>query len=178
MNVQRVLMQAKDIDIALQRICLQILEKNHSPEKLAVVGIHTCGVHLGKRLHALLCEKIGSDIPFGSLDINLYRDDWSLMSQNPVVKTTDISFEVDNTSIVLVDDVIFSGRTVRAAMDAVFDYGRPRSMQLVTLIDRGERELPIQPDYVGLSTEIFPHERIRVVVGEKGVCTEVVVESL
>ena len=174
---KRILMKARDIDIALQRICLQVLEHNHSTENLVVVGIHTCGVNLGKRLHALLTEKLECEIPFGSLDINLYRDDWSLMSQNPVVKTTDISFEVDNASIVLVDDVIFSGRTVRAAMDAIFDYGRPASLQLATLIDRGERELPIQPDYIGLSTEIFSHERIQVIVGEEGVCTEVVVES-
>lgn len=174
---KRVLMQAPDIEIALQRMCLQILEKNSEPEKIAVVGIHTCGVHLGKRIHTLLSEKFDFDIAYGSLDINLYRDDWSLMTQNPVVKTTDISFDVDNAAIILVDDVIFSGRTIRAAMDALFDYGRPATLQLATLIDRGERELPIQPDYVGLTTEIQPDERINVLVDESGVCTEVVVEK-
>lgn len=174
---KRVLMQAADIDIALQRMCLQILEKNSEPEKIALVGIHTCGVYLGKRIHALLSEKVDFEIAYGSLDINLYRDDWSLMTQNPVVKTTDISFDVDNAAIILVDDVIFSGRTIRAAMDAIFDYGRPATVQLATLIDRGERELPIQPDYVGLTTEIQPNEHINVLVGDGDVCTEVVVEK-
>ncbi len=176
-ETKRVLMQAADIDIALQRMCLQILEKNSDPKKIAIVGIHTCGVHLGKRIHALLSEKFDFEIAYGSLDINLYRDDWSLMTQNPVVKTTDISFDVDNTAIILVDDVIFSGRTIRAAMDAIFDYGRPETLQLATLIDRGERELPIQPDYVGLTTEIQPDEHINVLVGEGNICTEVVVEK-
>ena len=174
---KRILMQAQDIDMSLERISLQILEKNKNREHLAVIGIHTCGVHLGRRVHALLSEKLGRTIPFGSLDINLYRDDWSLVSQNPVVKTTNLPFEVDGASIILVDDVIFSGRTVRAAMDAIFDYGRPASLQLATLIDRGERELPISPDYVGLATEILPQERIEVVVDGENNCIEVVVES-
>ncbi len=168
-------MQAADIDIALERICLQIIEKK-DVKNLAVVGIYTCGVHLGTRLHALLCEKLGRDIPFGSLDINLYRDDWSLIEQNPVVKTTDIGFVVEDSNIILVDDVVFSGRTVRAAIEAIFDYGRPATLQLATLIDRGERELPIQPDYVGLTTEIQNDERIRVALSEENICTEVVVE--
>ncbi len=174
---KRLVMQEKDIEIALQRICLQILEKNSEPQKIAVVGIHTCGVHLGKRLHTLLSEQLDTELAFGSLDINLYRDDWSLVSQNPVVKTTDISFDMDNAAVILVDDVIFSGRTIRAAMEALFDFGRPASLQLVALVDRGGRELPIQPDYVGLTTEVQKDERINVLINEAGVCSEVVIES-
>ena len=170
-------MQEKDIEIALQRICLQIFEKNSEPEKIAVVGIHTCGVHLGRQLHGMLSEQLDVEVAFGSLDINLYRDDWSLMSQNPVVKTTDIPFDVDNAAIILVDDVIFSGRTIRAAMEALFDFGRPANLQLAALIDRGGRELPIQPDYVGLTIDVQSDERINVLVNDKGVCSEVVIES-
>ena len=175
---KRILMQAGDIDIALQRICLQIIEKNKETEKIAIVGIHTCGVHLGRRLQALLSERLGREVPYGSLDINLYRDDWSLMTQNPVVKTTDIGFAVDGARVILVDDVVFSGRTSRAAMEALFDFGRPQCLQLATLIDRGERELPIQPDYVGMETEIQVGERISVLVDENNTCTEVVVERI
>jgi len=175
---KRILMQAGDIDIALERICLQIVEHNKQTDKIAVVGIHTCGVYLGKRLQELLSERLGRTVAFGSLDINLYRDDWSLMTQNPVVKTTDIGFDVDGARVILIDDVVFSGRTSRAAMEALFDYGRPQCLQLATLIDRGERELPIQPDYVGLKTEIQAGERISVLVDENKICTEVVVERV
>lgn len=175
---KRVLMTAADIDIALERICLQIVENNKETEKIAVVGIHTCGVHLGRRVQELLSERLGRKIPFGSLDINLYRDDWSLMTQNPVVKTTDIGFDVDGARVILVDDVVFSGRTSRAAIEALFDYGRPQCLQLATLIDRGERELPIQPDYVGMETEIQMGERISVLVDANNTCSEVVVERV
>src|SRR5512133_1697732 len=114
---KRVIMSAQDIDLAIQRIALQILEKNHGGGSLAIVGIHTCGVYVAKRIHAYVTGQVGETIPFGSLDINLYRDDWSLITQNPVVKTTEIAFDVDNTNLILVDDVIFTGRTIRAAMD-------------------------------------------------------------
>jgi pyrimidine operon attenuation protein/uracil phosphoribosyltransferase len=170
-------MTSQDIDLALKRVALQILEKNHDAESLAIVGIHTCGVFLAKRLCALLAEQKNMDIQYGSLDINLYRDDWSLTSQNPVVRMTDIPFDVDNAHIVLVDDVIFTGRTIRAAMDATMDYGRPTSIQLVALVDRGGRELPIQPDYVGMQATILPQERIQVLLEENSDRNEVVVES-
>lgn len=170
-------MSTKDIERAIRRIALQILEKNHGGESMAIVGIHTCGVHVAGRIHAFLEEQDSLSIPLGSLDINLYRDDWSLMSQNPVVKTTDISFDVDNTNIVLVDDVIFTGRTIRAAMDAIMDYGRPTTIQLAALVDRGGRELPIQPDFTGLQTAILPNERINVVLTDSSGSGEVVIES-
>jgi pyrimidine operon attenuation protein/uracil phosphoribosyltransferase len=174
---KRVIMSALDIDLAIQRISLQILEKNHGADDLAIVGIYTCGVYVAKRIHAFIERQSGLTVPFGSLDINLYRDDWSLMSQNPIVKTTDISFDVDNVNLILVDDVIFTGRTIRAAMDAIMDYGRPTSIQLAALVDRGGRELPIQPDFTGMLTTINKNERISVLLDADESGGEVVIES-
>ncbi len=174
---KKVIMSAVDIDLAIQRISLQILEKNHGADDLAIVGIYTCGVYVAKRIHALIERQSGLSVPFGSLDINLYRDDWSLMSQNPIVKTTDISFDVDNTNLILVDDVIFTGRTIRAAMDAIMDYGRPTSIQLAALVDRGGRELPIQADFTGMHTTINKNERISVLLDADASGGEVVIES-
>jgi pyrimidine operon attenuation protein / uracil phosphoribosyltransferase len=174
---KRVIMSSLDIDLAIQRISLQIIEKNHEGDTLAIVGIYTCGVYVAKRIHAYIEQQIGQSISFGSLDINLYRDDWSLITQNPIVKTTDISFDVDNTNLVLVDDVIFTGRTIRAAMDAIMDYGRPTSIQLATLVDRGGRELPIQPDFIGMHSATLQDERIAVLMNADGSSCEVVIES-
>lgn len=174
---RRLVMSEHDIDLAIQRIALQILEKNHDGRALALVGIHTCGVYVARRIHDKITSQIGAPVAFGSLDINLYRDDWSLISQNPVVKTTDIAFAVNNTNLVLVDDVIFTGRTIRAAMDAIIDYGRPKTIQLAALVDRGGRELPIQPDFVGLAVGILANERIKVLLDPQGTGGEVVVES-
>ena len=174
---KRVVMSAQDIDLAIQRIALQILEKNHGRGSMAIVGIHTCGVYVAKRIHAKIESQLEGTIPFGSLDINLYRDDWSLISQNPVVKTTEITFDVDNTNLILVDDVIFTGRTIRAAMDAIMDYGRPNTIQLAALVDRGGRELPIQPDFIGLTTGILHNERIKVLLNAQGEDGEVIIES-
>lgn len=173
----KIIMSAEDIELALKRIALQVLEKNHNVQEMAVVGIHTCGVFLADRIVHILCEMSKGKVDSGSLDITLYRDDWSLISQSPVVKTTDISFPVEGKKIILVDDVLFTGRTIRAAMDALMDYGRPHSIQLVTLIDRGGRELPIQPDYHGLKINVRDNERIQVNMKEKHGKDEVVIES-
>ncbi len=170
-------MASHDIELALKRIALQILEKHHSAEHIAIVGIHTCGVFLADRLCRIVEEQEKCKIPMGSLDINLYRDDWSLMSQNPVVKTTDISFPVQDKKLILVDDVIYTGRTIRAAMDAIMDYGRPHSIQLAVLVDRSGRELPIQADYVGHQTTVLANEKIQVMMQEIGGMDEVVIES-
>lgn len=174
---KRVIMAAQDIDLAIQRIALQILEKNHGADRIAIVGIYTCGVYVAKRIHAFIESQTKSVVPFGALDINLYRDDWSLISQNPIVKTTEIAFDVDNTNLILVDDVIFTGRTIRAAMDAIMDYGRPETIQLAALVDRGGRELPIQPDFTGMVAGIQDRERINVVLSETGTGGEVIIES-
>ncbi len=174
---KRVIMSGQDINLAIQRISLQILEKNHDSGSMAIVGIYTCGVYVAKRIHAAIEQQLHCTIPFGALDINLYRDDWSLISQNPIVKTTEISFDVDNTNLILVDDVIFTGRTIRAAMDAIMDYGRPNAIQLAALVDRGGRELPIQPDFIGMTTAILANERIKVALTAQGEDGEVIIES-
>lgn len=173
----RIIMTGDDITLALRRIALQILERNHSASRMAVVGIHTCGVDLADRLVKLIEDISGTRVDSGSLDITLYRDDWSLIAQSPVVKTTDIVFSVEGKNLILVDDVIFTGRTIRAAMDAIMDYGRPSSIQLAALVDRGGRELPIQPDYTGLLTGVRANERIQVILNEQDGVDRVVIES-
>ncbi len=175
----RILMTAEEIELAIQRIGLQILENHHDPQSLGIVGIYTCGAYIARRLHAFIEKTVGMSVESGSLDINLYRDDWSLMSQNPVVKTTDILFDVDNKEILLVDDVIFTGRTIRAALDAIMDFGRPANIQLVALIDRGGRELPIQPDYCGQKFSVPQGSKINVIMdtGDDITSGEVVIED-
>ncbi len=172
-----VLLNRDEITLAVNRISLQVLEKNHHPDNLAIVGIHTCGVFLAERIREFINQQNSKLVPYGSLDINLYRDDWSLITQNPVVKTTDIGFDVEGKDIILVDDVLFTGRTIRAALDALMDYGRPKSVQLAILIDRGGRELPIQADYVGLHTSVRSNERIQVMFAENGGQDEVILQN-
>jgi pyrimidine operon attenuation protein/uracil phosphoribosyltransferase len=164
------------MELAQKRIALQILEKNQSAKQLAIVGIHTCGVYLADRIGTIITEQENVKVLSGSLDINLYRDDWSLIAQNPLVKKTNISFDVEGSDLILVDDVIFTGRTIRAAMDALMDYGRPHSVQLAVLVDRGGRQLPIQPDFVGLTTTVLADERIQVMLKEHGGIDQVVIE--
>ncbi len=163
-------MTADQMARTIVRIAHEILEKNPSQPKLAVVGIHTRGAFLGQRVHRLLCELSGCPYPSGELDISFYRDDVAARgavgiiprTPQPVVKGTDLPFEVDGTTVVLVDDVLYTGRTIRAAIEALFDYGRPARVQLAVLVDRGHRELPIRPDYVGKNLPTAPRERINV----------------
>ena len=157
----------RDIDRSLDRISLEIVERNHGVTDLSIIGIHTGGVFLAQRIKRKIEEREGLVLPSGNLDITLYRDDWSLISQNPIVKKSDIGFLLEDKRVVLVDDVIFTGRTIRAAMDAIMDYGRPLSIQLAVLIDRGGRELPIQPDYIGMAVSVAPNERVDVLLDEK-----------
>ena len=178
MSSQRTqLMSPADIARSLDRIALQIVERNHGVDNLAIVGIHTGGVYLADRIRAIIEKREGKKVDSGTLDITLYRDDWSLVAQNPIVKTTDIPFAVGEQNLILVDDVIFTGRTIRAAMDAIMDFGRPRSMQLAVLVDRGGRELPIQPDYTGLELNVLDDEHIHVLLREDAGADEVVQES-
>ncbi|MEA2114712.1 MAG: bifunctional pyr operon transcriptional regulator/uracil phosphoribosyltransferase PyrR [Thermodesulfobacteriota bacterium] len=171
------LMNARDIDRSLDRLSLEILERNHGIENLAIIGIHTGGVFLAERIHEKIVNHEQEDLPQASLDITLYRDDWSLISQNPIVRKTDIDFQVEDKCVVLVDDVIFTGRTIRAAMDAIMDFGRPHSIQLAVLVDRGGRELPIQPDYVGMSVSAGSSERVDVLLAEKSGRDEVLIHE-
>jgi len=171
---KKVIMSIQDIERALDRIALQILEKNLKVDDIVIVGIHTGGVFLADRLHHIIKKRENKELPAGSLDITLYRDDWSRVSQNPIVKKTDISFEVEGKTLILVDDVIYTGRTIRAALDAVMDFGRPSSIQLAVLVDRGGRELPIQPDYTGMEIEVKTDQRIDVLLREDAGTDEVV----
>lgn len=170
----RTIMIGRDIDRSLDRISLEIVERNHGVADLSIVGIHTGGVFLAKRIKDRIEEREKVTLPSGNLDITLYRDDWSLISQNPIVKKSDIGFLLEDRRVVLVDDVLFTGRTIRAALDAIMDYGRPLSIQLAVLIDRGGRELPIQPDYVGMAVAASAGERVDVLLDEKDGRDEVV----
>jgi len=174
---KKVIMTAQDIERALARIALQILERNLHTEEIVIVGIHTGGVFLADRIHSIIKKREKVSLPSGSLDITLYRDDWSRVSQNPIVKKTDIPFEVEGKTLVLVDDVIFTGRTIRAALDAIMDFGRPNSIQLAVLIDRGGRELPIQPDFTGMEIEVKLNQHIHVLLHEDGDIDEVVLDQ-
>ena len=170
----RTIMIGRDIDRSLDRISLEIVERNHGVADLSIVGIHTGGVFLAQRIKRRIEEREGVTLPAGNLDITLYRDDWSLISQNPIVKKSEIGFLLEDRRVILVDDVLFTGRTIRAALDAIMDYGRPLSIQLAVLIDRGGRELPIQPDYVGMAVAAEAGERVDVLLEEKDGRDEVV----
>ncbi len=156
------------IDRALIRIAHEILEKNKGAKDIVLVGIQHGGVHLSKRLAAKIREIEKIDIPVGSLDITMYRDDLSTRKSQPVPKATDITFDIQGKVMVLVDDVIFTGRTIRSALNSVMDYGRPRRIQLAVLVDRGHRELPIRADYVGKNLPTSAREKVEVMLAEDG----------
>ncbi|MCB2182773.1 MAG: bifunctional pyr operon transcriptional regulator/uracil phosphoribosyltransferase PyrR [Desulfobulbaceae bacterium] len=172
------IMSAHDVERSLTRMALQVMEDNRGIKKLALIGIHTGGVFLADRLQKIIQEHEGLNLPVGYLDITLYRDDWSLVSQNPIVKKTDIPFSVEEYTLVLVDDVLYTGRTIRAALDAIMDLGRPRVIQLAVLINRKcGRELPIEPNYRGLDVQKSVTDHIHVILHESGEHDEVVLES-
>jgi len=155
-------MDAGEIERSLTRIAHEILEKHRPQDELCLVGIRTRGVPLAQRLAQRIEEIAGAVPPLGLLDINLYRDDLSLIADHPVLKKTEIPFALDGSSIVLVDDVLFTGRTVRAALDGLLDLGRPARIQLAVLVDRGHRELPIRADFVGKNVPTSRTEAIEV----------------
>jgi len=155
-------MTAEDIGRSLARIAHEIIEHNRTTENLVLVGMRTRGVPLAKRLVANMEDFEGLKIPVGALDISLYRDDLSLLNRQPTVERTDIPVSIDGKSVVLVDDVLYTGRSARAAMDALIDLGRPRLIQLAVLVDRGHRELPIRADYVGRNIPSSRDEEIQV----------------
>jgi len=177
-----VILTAEQMSRTITRIAHEILERNPGEENLAVVGIHTRGAILGARIHRLLCEVGGCTFAAGNLDISFYRDDVAARgavgvipsTPQPVVRDSDLPFTIDGARVVLVDDVLYTGRTIRAAIDALFDYGRPAAVQLAVLVDRGHRELPIRPDYVGKNLPTARRERISVRVGERDGVDEVV----
>lgn len=152
---------------AVTRISHEILERNRGPKKVAVVGIRTRGEFLAQRVVKQINELEGVEVPLGVVDITLYRDDIAHNSEQPLVRGTDLPFNIDRYNIILVDDVLFTGRTIRAALDAMVDFGRPISVQLAVLVDRGHRELPIRADYVGKNVSTQRSELIEVCLGEK-----------
>ncbi|MCM8795769.1 MAG: bifunctional pyr operon transcriptional regulator/uracil phosphoribosyltransferase PyrR, partial [Candidatus Omnitrophica bacterium] len=143
------ILDKESINRALMRIAHEILEKNKGTQDLCLVGIRNRGVYLAQRLAANIKKIENQDVPVGILDITLYRDDLTLIAAQPVVRKTEIDFDIKDKNLILVDDVLYTGRTVRAALDALIDFGRPNSIQLAVLIDRGHRELPIRADFVG-----------------------------
>ncbi len=177
-NGTRQVMDAVGIHRALVRIAHEILEHNKGTEYLALVGIRSRGVYLAQRIRKAVDEiETGASIPFGVVDITLYRDDLDRGLQTPVVHGTDIPFAVEGKRILLVDDVLFTGRTIRAAMDALVDFGRPQSIQLAVLVDRGHRELPIRADYVGKNIPTSRREQVQVRLAESDGVDEVVIEG-
>lgn len=172
------LMNKKDIDRALTRMAHEIIEKNRGTGNLCLVGIQRGGVYLATRLALNIKEIEKKDIPVGSLDIAFYRDDLNIRKEQPVVRRTEISFEVTNLKIILVDDVLFTGRSIRAAMDAVMDLGRPSAIQLSVLVDRGHRELPIKADYVGKNIPTALTETVEVQLEEEGFEDRVILKKV
>lgn len=172
------IMDADGIRRALIRIAHEITEKNKGVENVALVGIRTRGVPLAERIAEEIRKIENVKVPTGSLDITLYRDDLTTMGYNPVIHGTEIDFDVTGKNIVLVDDVLYTGRTIRAALDAIIDMGRPNSVQLAVLIDRGHRELPIRADYAGKNVPTSRRETVEVALQEEGKADEVILGEI
>ena len=166
MTNKKIILNAQDFKRILTRISHQILEQHKGTENLALVGIQTRGDFLAKRLADEILGIENVSLPVGSMDINMYRDDWTKISYQPTVRPSKIPFSVDDKEIILVDDVLYTGRTIRAAMEALMDFGRPSRIELAILTDRGHRELPIQADFRGISIDTDPEDMINVHVRE------------
>ena len=156
------LLGADDVRRAITRIAHEIVERDRDLSLLAIIGIRARGDALASRIRDAIRTNVGVDLPLGAIDITLYRDDLTRIGYAPVVRESEIPFSVDDRVVVLVDDVLFTGRTVRAAMDALIDYGRPRAIRLAVLVDRGHRELPIRADFVGKNVPTSPDDDVRV----------------
>ena len=181
MESGKVVLDGDDMRRTLVRIAHEIVEKNATGDAtpgLAIVGIHRRGAILARRLHDLLSDLLEREVPRGDLDISFYRDDLGHRTEQPIVHASHLDFPVEGTTVVIVDDVLYTGRTVRAAIEALFDYGRPARVQLAVLVDRGHRELPIRPDYVGKNLPTALSERVNVHVAELDGADEVTISSL
>jgi pyrimidine operon attenuation protein / uracil phosphoribosyltransferase len=174
LEAEKVVLDRDDVRRTLVRIAHEIVEKNPQ-QQLAIVGIHRRGALLAARLRELVADLAGEQVPLGDIDIAFYRDDVALRPRAPVVHASHLGFPLERRTIVIVDDVLYTGRTVRAAIDAIFDYGRPARVQLAVLADRGHRELPIRPDYVGKNLPTAREERVNVRVEELDGVDEVTV---
>ena len=171
------ILSGNDIKRILYRLSHQILEKNPNSSELALIGIQTRGVHLSRRIQAIIKENEGVEVPLGALDITLYRDDLTVIGPKPIVKETKIPFDLSERIVILVDDVLFTGRTVRAALNEIMDFGRPKRVEYLVLVDRGFRELPIRADYVGKNIPTSRKEVIEVKLKEYDGIDEVVIIS-
>ena len=167
MSQSEIIVSADEMERTLERLAYEILEMDGDCEDLAILGIQRRGVDIAARLRKILKDRLGRDLPFGELDINFYRDDWTSLQSQPVIGRTHIPFSLDECKVILVDDVLFTGRTIRSALEAVLDHGRPQRVQLLVLIDRGHRELPIQADFVGKTLQTQPQDHVDVLI--KGV---------
>ena len=163
---QTTVLDARAMDRTLRRMADEIVELNNGTDDLIIVGIQRRGVQLASRIVASIRDREGSDVPSGALDITLYRDDLQTVGPRPVVGPTNLPWAIDDKHVVIVDDVLYTGRTIRAALDELADFGRPKRIALAVLIDRGGRELPIQPDVVGKTVEIGKTQRVDVLVSE------------
>jgi pyrimidine operon attenuation protein/uracil phosphoribosyltransferase len=176
MASKEIIQGEKDIEVALTHICDQLLSRHPQLDQMVLVGIRTGGVFLAERLKQKILLKGGVDLPTGIIDITLYRDDWTRLSQTPEVKKTEIHFPIEDKNVLLVDDVLFTGRTIRAAIDVLLDLGRPRRVELAVLVDRGHRELPICADYIGRTLEISRQDSVNVELKELAGVDRVVIE--
>ena len=176
MVLKEIVQTEKEIEASLDCMCEQLLDRHPQLDEIVLVGIRTGGVFLADRLKGRILRRKGVDLPTGIIDINLYRDDWTRLSQTPEVKKTEIHFPIEDKHVLLVDDVLFTGRTIRAALDALLDLGRPRRIELAVLIDRGHRELPICADYVGSFLETSKQDSIDVELKELAGIDQVVIE--
>ena len=172
---ERLVMESGDMARAMTRIAHEILERNKGMKDVALVGIRTGGVHLAHRLARRIQDIEGAAVPIGDLDITLYRDDLALRKEQPVLRRTSVPFDISGKIIVLVDDVLFTGRTIRAAMDGLIDLGRPAEIQLAVLVDRGHRQLPIKATYIGKNIPTSREENIQVLLEEAGEDDRVVI---
>ena len=166
MTPKATILTADEVRRALTRIAHEIIERNKGAENLALIGVHTRGIPLARRLAEKLSGLEGVDVPTGMLDITLYRDDLSEVAQQPIIRETQVPFDLRDRRVILVDDVLYTGRTVRAALDALIDLGRPAGIQLAVLVDRGHRELPIRADYVGKNLPTAASEVVKVKLQE------------
>ena len=176
MQTKTLAMSARDLEQTLERLTDEIMANHQNQDELVLVGIRTGGAFLAQRLAANIIKRTSRPVRVGVLDITLYRDDWTQLSHKPLVGKTELPGSIDDQNVVLVDDVLFTGRTIRAALDALIDYGRPKRIELAVLVDRGGRELPIQADYVGRAGELPPGQRVNVYMTEMGRPDEVAIE--
>jgi len=177
MMAKKVIMNSETIAQTVSRITEEVISRNRDYEQLVFVGIRTRGIYLAQRLAKQVENITGIKPPLGTLDISLYRDDLQIKREWPELKKTDIPFTIDRKAVILVDDVIFTGRTSRAAIEAIMDFGRPSSIQLAVLVDRGHRELPIQADYIGNSIDTNKNEKVKVLLSETDGKDEVIINK-